>query len=62
MAQKYQQQEYALFIVLFVLILCHVKEAYLPHKIARKCLFDVAQKYQEQENAPLKIKLTQSYY
>jgi len=31
-AQKYQQQEYALFIVLFVLILCHVKEAYLPHK------------------------------
>ena len=30
MAQKYQQQEYALFIVLFVLILCHVKEAYLP--------------------------------
>ena len=32
MAQKYQQQEYALFIILFVLILCHVKEAYLPHK------------------------------
>ena len=48
MAQKYQQQEYALFIILFVLILCHVKEAYLPHK--------------KQENAPLKIKLTQSYY
>ena len=31
-AQKYQQQENALFIVLFVLILCLVKEAYLPHK------------------------------
>ena len=31
-ALKYQQQEYALFIVLFVLILCHVKEANLPHK------------------------------
>ena len=31
-AQKYQQQENTLFIVLFVLILCHVKEAYLPHK------------------------------
>ena len=31
-AQKCQQQENAHFIVLFVLILCHVKEAYLPHK------------------------------
>ena len=29
---------------------------------ARKWLFDVAQKYQEQENAHLKIKLIQSYY
>ena len=48
MAQKYQQQEYAHFIVSFVLILCYVKKAYLPHK--------------KQENAPLKIKLTQRYY
>jgi len=31
-AQKYQQQENTLFIVLFVLILGHAKEAYLAHK------------------------------
>ena len=55
MAQKCQQQENALLIDLFVLILCHVKEAYLPHKKQESAFIDVAQKYQKQESAPLKI-------
>ena len=48
-----EQMPFSLFML--VLILCHVKVAYLPHKKQESAFIDVAQKYQKQESAPLKI-------
>ena len=57
-AQKCHKK--AFFIVLFVLILCHVKKAYSANK-KQKGAF-LLWHYEEQEDASLKTKLTQSYY